>query len=62
MLSEMLQSVTGLGGYTTAGMVIFFVTFIVLTVRALRVDKSFISYMSKMPIDSSDSDFRKENK
>jgi hypothetical protein len=60
MLSDMLQSVTGLGGYTTLGMIIFLVTFIVLTFNAFRLDKSHSKYMSSLPIDSSDSGIHKE--
>ncbi len=60
MLSEMLQSVTGMGGYTTLGMIIFFVTFIILSVKAFGLDKSHSKYMSSLPFDSSDSGIKKE--
>ncbi|MDP8208541.1 MAG: hypothetical protein P9L92_17885 [Candidatus Electryonea clarkiae] len=61
MLSEILQSVTGMGGYTTFGTIIFFITFIMLTVKTIRLDKSYNRYMSNLPIDSSNSEIHEED-
>jgi len=58
-MSQLLQSITGLGGYAAAGMLIFFSVFIVMSVRTIRLSKSHLDEMSSLPLDTSDSKYLK---
>jgi hypothetical protein len=53
-MSQLLQSITGLGGYAAIGMLIFFTFFIVMSIRTIRLDQSHLKEMSSMPLDPSD--------
>ncbi len=58
MLSQMLQSITGLGGYTTFSTIIFFLVFLAVSYRAFRLDKGHVKYMSSIPLESSDPSYK----
>ncbi len=56
MLSQMLQSLTGLGGYMSIGMILFLIAFIALTIRTFRMDKDHRDRMSALPLDTTNPD------
>ncbi len=49
-----LQSITGVGIYPLISLLIFFVFFTALSVWALKADKSYISFMKKLPFSGSE--------
>ncbi len=54
MLSELLQSVTGLGGYPAIAILFLFAGFGLVTWFAVGLSKEHLDYMSTLPLDEDD--------
>lgn len=51
-----LESITGVGIYPMASLLIFFLFFTALTIWALRVNKAYISDLKQLPFAANDND------
>ncbi|MGE5431142.1 MAG: hypothetical protein ACM3QX_08715 [Syntrophomonadaceae bacterium] len=51
MFSQYLEKIENIGIYPAAALIIFFVLFVVLLTWVLRMDKSYISKMKRLPLD-----------
>jgi tellurite resistance protein TehA-like permease len=52
MYKEVLQSIKGADIYAIISLFIFIVFFIVIVVRLLRMDKSYLKKMENLPLES----------
>lgn len=46
-----LESITGIGMYPLASLIIFFLFFVVVGFCAFRMDKSYIAKLKQIPLD-----------
>jgi len=51
-----LETISGIGIYPLVSLMIFFLFFVVLFVRVLFMDKSFVSQMGQLPLEDSKED------
>lgn len=54
MYKEILQSIEGIEIYPIISLIVFILFFIVVTIRLVRMDKSYINKMKKLPLNNED--------
>ena len=63
MISELLRSLEGFSSeYSLVGLLLFFSIFIVMSVRAWKMDKKKVEHISTLPLDSSDAVTKRREK
>lgn len=51
MYKEVLQSIKGVDVYGIISLIIFIASFIVITIKILRMDKSYLNKMKQLPLE-----------
>lgn len=51
MYKEVLQSIRGVDVYAIISLIIFILCFIIIIVRLLRMDKSYLNKMKQLPLE-----------
>jgi hypothetical protein len=51
MYKEVLQSIKGADVYGIISLIIFIASFIVITIKILRMDKSYLNKMKQLPLE-----------
>ena len=51
MYKEVLQSIKGVDVYAIISLIIFITSFIIITIKILRMDTSYLNKMKQLPLD-----------
>ena len=51
MFKNIISGIEGMGFWSIIGMISFFVLFIMIIIRTLKMDHKFIDHMSDLPLD-----------
>lgn len=51
MYKEVLQSIKGVDVYGIISLIIFIASFIIITIKILRMDKSYLNKMKQLPLE-----------
>lgn len=61
MISKVLSSIEGIAAYPLVSLMIFILFFLIVTLWILRLDKQYLQYMSKLPLDQTNEDMADRN-